>query len=504
MIIRVRTNVGIWRVEVSESDATPESILNEISRSRPNVVYEKDLSQDPGCTQPLMKFSSLESQGIRHGSMVYTRVDASTCALSDASEVPPDLNTTTTTTTKSTSLSSSDASTSSNTKRIIAADGSIKLIHSDKGKDASNAGFRKGMLPLRDMKMHWTLQEFTDMDDKFVFKIKRQEERWVGSGGVSLDSESANSFQSYLRTFQFARQRFGLLYGKFVDEEEEERDEEEKKRMEARKKMGFPVDEKLTKKKNKKVIVEAIYEPPQEADPNTPEGFIPLEDDMEERVDQLAKSLGLQRVGWIYGHPPREKGFQMSAAEVLAAAEYQLEAAGGIETTPFVTIKVTVGDDGNVSFEAFQVSLQCMSMVAEGAIEVGPDPGFCYINDTFTAIQEGKESKTVENNFFLTVVPIVQHSSETFVSKFPMANRDLDTRMQSHDEMKKQLSQSGSAGWTFLDLLADFNLLIYLSKFMDPDSDMPRICESIVNRDIPLYEGYRLIIASMAGLDSSY
>eukprot|EP00957_Ditylum_brightwellii_P187234 14259959-Ditylum_brightwellii.AAC.1 len=91
------------------------------------------------------------------------------------------------------------------------------------------------------------------------------------------------------------------------------------------------------------------------------------------------------------------------------AAELQLEAADGVEQTPFVTVKVTVGDDGNVSFEAFQVSRQCMEMVAEQALEVGPNPGFCYVNETFTAIQEGKASKTVENNFFLTVVPIVQH-----------------------------------------------------------------------------------------------
>jgi nuclear protein localization family protein 4 len=117
------------------------------------------------------------------------------------------------------------------------------------------------------------------------------------------------------------------------------------------------------------------------------------------------------------------------------AAELQLEAAGGIEETPFATVTVTVGDDGNVSVEAFQVSLQCMTMVAEEALEISPNPGFCAVNDTFTAIQEGKASKTVENNFFLTVVPIVQHSSELLVCQFPRANRDhgiaLPVRMRS-------------------------------------------------------------------------
>ena len=90
------------------------------------------------------------------------------------------------------------------------------------------------------------------------------------------------------------------------------------------------------------------------------------------------------------------------------------------------------------------------------------------------------------------------------MSEFPKANRDHDTRQQTNDEMKKQLQKSGSAGWTFEDLLADFNLLIYLTKFLDLDTDIPKICHSIVDRDVPLEEGYKLIIASMAGLDGAY
>jgi len=93
----------------------------------------------------------------------------------------------------------------------------------------------------------------------------------------------------------------------------------------------------------------------------------------------------------------------MNAAEIIMAGEFQLEAAGGIEETPFVTVKVTQGQDGNVSVEGFQVSQQCMAMVAEEALEIDTNPGFCKVNETFTAIQEGKGSKTVENNFFLTV-----------------------------------------------------------------------------------------------------
>jgi len=336
-----------------------------------------------------------------------------------------------------------------------------------------------------------------------------------------------DGFQRYLRNFAFQRQRFGLLYGRYVDEEEIEEEGDGKKKkpkvsrgttlsgdvvLESIDDMARSSSDTPTqpKKRNKKVIVEAIYEPPQQPDPTSPEGYTLLDDPLEPHVETLAKHLNLRRVGWIFGHPPREDGFQLSSSEILTAAELQLEDADGVEETPFVTVKVTQGkvkedgSGGDVSFEAFQVSRQCMAMVAEGALEVGEEPGLCYVSKTFTALQEGKESKTVENNFFLTVVPIVQHASEVFVSEFPGANREHDGREQSHGEMKRQLEKSGTAGWTFIDLLADFNLLIYLCKYLDVETDLAKICESIVDRDVPLNEGHKLIIASMAGLDGNY
>ena len=326
--------------------------------------------------------------------------------------------------------------------------------------------------------MHWTLAEFSAMDAQYTFQIKRQDEAWAK--GVSLDSSSCNNFQNYLRNFQFQRQRFGYLYGTFEEEDGGEKGEAKGKT---------------------KVRVECIYEPPQEANPNG--GFFPLENEDQDKVEQLASMLRLKKVGWIFGHPPREKGFQLSSTEVIMGAELQLEAANGVEPTPFVTIKVTVADDGTVSFEAFQMSLLCMEMVAEQALEVGPKPGFCYVNETFTAIQEGKDSKTVENNFFLTLVPIVQHQSKVFICEFPFANRDLGPP-QTKDDLKRQLAKSGSQGWDFIDLLSDFSLLLYLCNFLDFETDMPKICQSVINRDIPLDDGYKLIISGIAGLEGSY
>ena len=54
-----------------------------------------------------------------------------------------------------------------------------------------------------------------------------------------------------------------------------------------------------------------------------------LEDPMENRVSSVASLMGLKKVGMIFAHPPREKGYQFSGYEILTAAELQLECAQG-------------------------------------------------------------------------------------------------------------------------------------------------------------------------------
>ena len=50
-------------------------------------------------------------------------------------------------------------------------------------------------------------------------------------------------------------------------------------------------------------------------------------------------------------------------------------------------------------------------------------------------------------------------------------------------------------------MLADFQLLLFLSNFLDMNTDMGSICQCVSHRDIPLDEGYQLIIRGIAGID---
>ena len=63
------------------------------------------------------------------------------------------------------------------------------------------------------------------------------------------------------------------------------------------------------------------------------------------------------------------------------------------------------------------------------------------------------------------------------------------------------MHRAGKQGWSLVDMLADFSLLLFLSNFLDIQHDMPLICRSILDRSVPLDEGYVLLIRSLAGMD---
>jgi nuclear protein localization family protein 4 len=152
MLIRVRSNVGVWRVTVSDTgSATVSNVLDAIAQSRPHVEYQTPLSKDPACQIPLDESMSLSQQGISHGDMIYCRVDPSST-----------IDVVVTSTDQATAaVSETTAATDAITKnqhmrKVIDKDGVIKLVPTNEVPDGPDRGFRKGLLPLRDMKMHWT------------------------------------------------------------------------------------------------------------------------------------------------------------------------------------------------------------------------------------------------------------------------------------------------------------------------------------------------------------
>ena len=159
MIVRVRTNAGLWRVELEKDDsnATVKDIDMEIRRKRPNLIYTSPISLDPGCKEPLDAETTLNLYKISHGSMLHARVDVETSAelnlnVADANGSNPE---------------NDKSKEGLKVKRTIGKDGSILVSYED-AADSNDAGFRKGMRALRDIKMAWTLNEFMELVSLFL------------------------------------------------------------------------------------------------------------------------------------------------------------------------------------------------------------------------------------------------------------------------------------------------------------------------------------------------
>ena len=81
---------------------------------------------------------------------MYCRVDPATCADQSIDNATASVE-------GDTSKDTAAAETKpTNTRRVIGKDGSIILVPSNELPAEKEKGFRKGMMALRDMKMHWT------------------------------------------------------------------------------------------------------------------------------------------------------------------------------------------------------------------------------------------------------------------------------------------------------------------------------------------------------------
>jgi nuclear protein localization family protein 4 len=403
LVIRVRTQLGTWRIQkVSPSDTL--SLLRERLETENKTDLEgRPFTLDQVGLKPLPDSTSVAQAGLSNGEMIFAMIDIASTVFRNTHHP---------------------------IMKTIAKDGTIVATE---GPDDSK-GFRRGMPSLRDMKMQWTLNQFISLDEQFVYKFKNPDKAFCTM--ANLNSSAVADFQNYMVHFDYKKMRVGYLYGTF--------------------------------KEDNSVTVECIYEPPQD---NTDINFNLLDDPKAERVHILAGLLGLQKVGWIFAHPPREEKFFLSGAEVIAAAEQQLESAGGVEDTPFITITVTIdpADSTKRTVCAYQVTKQGMEMAAEGALLVSSNLGSCAIDPTFTAEVEMRTVKEVDTNFFLAVVPVKSFESEFLLTTFPKANRDGEPQIRN--DLSNQISKAGKEGWTLQDLLSDFHLLLFLCDYLDISGD---------------------------------
>jgi nuclear protein localization protein 4 homolog len=451
--LRIRTQIGLWRLKDVDTGQTLSEVKARLERERACDLEGRPFTMDEIGEIALQEDVPISLLNFANGQILYMKVDE-----------------------EKTNVSSMRAASGSR----ITKEGNI--VAQEYENVVARDGFRPGMMPLRSMKNQWTLNDLVELDEQFTFnftKMKKKREAFCKK--ATMNTEAIADLIRYMYNFDYQKIRVGYLYGKVNTDDNT-------------------------------VVAEAIYEPPQES---TDVYFELLEDSKEDKVNAIASLLGLQKVGWVYVHPPRAD-FDMSNLEAITAAELQLEAANGIEDTTFVTIRVTlkkeyVEKDGKKGSEyewqpavdAFQTHKLCMEMVAEGALHIDDNPGFVRVDDSFTALVEMKEKKQLETQLLTALVPIEQKSSTDFPdfvhSLFPKCNRDGEA--QTRDDLKKQLEKEGKEGWNMKDLLKDFHLLVFLSEFLDIKHDIPALISAINNPEARLEDGTRLLIRSIAGFE---
>ncbi|KAJ4829529.1 hypothetical protein Tsubulata_035679 [Turnera subulata] len=300
------------------------------------------------------------------------------------------------------------------------------------------------------------------MDDLIAKQMRVTRQETPHCDSVSFDRDCANAFQHYVNeSLAFAVKRGGFMYGTVSEEG--------------------------------KVEVNFIYEPPQQG---TDEVLILMRDSVEEKaVEAIAAGLGMRKVGFIFTQTVMQdkKDYTLSNREVLQAVELHAES----ELKEWVTavVKLEANEDGaaDVHFEAFQMSDMCVRLFKEGwfETEIGQDvdPKLSIMKKE--VVVGGKDVKEVDNDFFLVVVKILDHLGP-LSSTFPIENRNnpVTTKtLKTHLDKAKHLP--------LVKRISDFHLLLFLARFLDVNSDVPVLAECVL-RQIPVPEGYHIIIDSMA------
>ncbi|GBE60717.1 NPL4 family protein [Babesia ovata] len=280
-----------------------------------------------------------------------------------------------------------------------------------------------------------------------------------------MNAEDIQNFANYwMSDLEMAEQRAGWLYGYYVED--------------AHYPLGI------------RAVCEGIYEPPQKSTlcdvEFLPDEFLPV-------VDTIAGRFGLERIGHIITHLPRDN--YLSPQEVIDSAMVQLQRAHSTHYTGYpvsthVTCTLHPDSEGKPALNVFMVSDTAMALLRDGIIrEVQSDPMFVSIREPTQPnevlpqiIESGKEVTKFDPSWFVIRVndsaPIKPNSMFKY-SNFPRENRGGPS--VTTDAVKSFLSSRFASGLTASDpeIFSDFHLLLFLAKILDLETTLA-ICDAVM------------------------
>ncbi|KAK1443717.1 nuclear protein localization 4 like protein [Babesia gibsoni] len=465
IVIRVISDIGISRITLQAG-----STLGDLRREIGKRIQFKDgtllnfVSTDSNLEIFGQDGDPLEKFGVGHGSCLQlVPVSQDSSHSLDMSYIALD----------KTRIEAEDPSSSAKDKQNDSSSRSEDKDDANKGPTFKSFdaylmenGFPIGELPLKQSYKSVMLERGKMNKLPSGVTVKHQTYRHVDHLEI-MNVEDMQNFANYwMNDLEMAEQRAGWLYGYYLEDNH------------------YPL--------GIRAVCEGIYEPPQKSSlcdvELLPDEFLPI-------ADTIAGKFGLERIGHIITHLPREN--YLSPQDIVDCAKIQLERAHNTHYTGYpvsthVTCTMHPDSEGKPGLNVFMASDTAMALVRDGTIShVQKDPMVVTIREPSSKnevlpqiIESGKEVTSFDPSWLIIRVndsaPIVPNSMFKYFD-FPRENRS--GQPVTNNAVKKFLSSRLAGGLEASNpsIFCDFHLLLYLAKILDIETSLA-ICDAILGK----------------------